>query len=129
MVKKKARQDMTSSSAVAPSSSVAASRAAVKEPAVVLTVDSDSKEEGEPMEARRKERKAMQAVAVPSSSIAAPRAAATKMCDHCFEGGAGTCRLWLRGGVNCGEVGSSSSTHGQVMHSLDYNYLYVGFLS
>ena len=41
-------------------------------------VDSDSEEEGEPMQARRKERKAMQAAAVAPSSLAAmPRAAAT----------------------------------------------------
>ena len=103
-VKKKARQDM-------PSFSATVSRAAVKKPAVVLAVDSDSEEEGEPMEARRKERKAMQAVA-------APRAVSTKMCDHCLEGGARTCRLWLRGGINYGKVGGSSSTHGQVMHTL-----------
>ena len=118
VVKNKARQDMPSSSATALSSSAAASRAAVKKMAVVLALDSDSEEEGEPMEARRKERKAMQAVAVPSSSIAAPRAAATKMCDHCFEGGARTCRLWLRSGVNHNEVSGSSSTHGQIMHTL-----------
>ena len=106
-VKKNARLDMPSSSAVAL-------RAAGKKPAMVLMVDSDSKEEGEPMEARRKERKAMQAaaVAVPSSSAAVPRATATKMCDHCLEEGSRTCRLWLRGGVNYGEVGGSSSTHG-----------------
>jgi len=113
-VKKKARQDMPSSSATVPSSLVAALRAAVKKPVVVLTVDSDSDEEGEPIEARRKQRKAMQAVvaAAPSSSTVALRAAATKMCDHCFEGGARMCCLWLHGGVNCGKVGSSRSTHG-----------------
>ena len=113
MAKKKARQDM-------PSCSAMASRAAVKKLVVVLAVGSDSEEEGEPMEARRKERKATQAVAAvaPSSSIAVLRAAATKMCDHCFEGGARTCRLWLRSGVNYDEVGGSSSTHGQVMHTL-----------
>ena len=106
--KKNARQDM-------PSSSAAASRVAVKKPAVVLVVDSDSEEEGKPVEARRKERKAMQVAeaAAPSSSTAAPRAMATKICDHCFEGGARTCHLWLHGGVNCGEVDSSSSTHGR----------------
>ena len=106
-VKKNARLDM-------PSSSVVASRVAGKKPAVVLTVDSDREEKGEPMEARRKERKATQAVAAvaPSSSIAVLRAAATKMCDHCLEEGSRTCRLWLRGGVNYGEVGGSSSTHG-----------------
>ena len=112
-MKKNARLDMPSSLAVA-------SRAAGKKPVVVLVVDLDSGEEGEPMEARRKERKATQAVAAvaPSSSIAVLRAAATKMCDHCFEGGARTCRLWLCGGVNYGEVSGSSSTHGQVMHTL-----------
>ena len=119
-MKKKARQDMPSSLAAAPSSSAVASRAAVKKPAVVLAVDSDSDEEGEPVEARRKERKATQAVveAAPSSSAVAPRAATTKMCDHCFEGGGRTCHLWLHGGVNCGEVDGSSSTHGKVMHTL-----------
>jgi len=83
-------------------------------------VDSDSEEKGEPVEVRRKERKATQAAATaaPSSSATALRAAATKMCDHCFEGGARTCRLWLCGGVNYGEVSGSSSTHGQVMHTL-----------
>ncbi|CAD6263990.1 unnamed protein product [Miscanthus lutarioriparius] len=54
-------------------------------------------------------------VTTPSSSVAAPRAAATKMYVHCFEGGARTCRLWLRDSVNCDEVGGSSSTHGQVV--------------
>ena len=112
VMKKNARLDM-------PTSSAMTSRAAGKKPAVVLAVDSDSEEEGEPMEARRKERKAMQAVAVaPSFSALVLRAAATKMCDHCFEGGDRTCRLWLRGGVNGAEVGGSSSTHGQVMHTL-----------
>ena len=83
-------------------------------------VDSDSEEEGETMEARRKERKAMQtaATATPSSAATAPRAAATKMHVHCLEGGARVCRLWLRGGVNYGNVSGSSSTHGQVMHTL-----------
>ena len=87
---------------------------------VVLVVDSDSEEEGEPMQARRKERKAMQtaATAKPSSLAAAPRTATTKMCDHCLERGARVCRLWLRGGVNYGNVSGSSSTHGQVMHTL-----------
>ena len=47
-MKKKARQDMPSSLAVA-------SRAMVRKSAVVIAVDSDSEEEGEPMEARRKE--------------------------------------------------------------------------
>ena len=105
---------MPSSSATALSSSAAASRAAVKKMAVVLALDSDSEEEGEPMEARRKERKATQAMATVmlSSLAAAPRAAGTKMCDHCFEGGARMCRLWLHDGVKCGEVGGSSSTHG-----------------
>ena len=43
---------------------------------------------------------------------------ATKMYDHCFEGGARTCHLWLRSGINCGKVSGSSSTHGQVIHTL-----------
>jgi hypothetical protein len=53
--------------------------------------------------ARRKEKKALPA---------------TKMCYHCFKGGARTCCLWLRAKVNCAKVGDSSSTHGQVMHTL-----------